>query len=347
VVHAVAPEAELLFANWEPGDPEQFLEAVRWARRQGAQVLSCSVIMPSWSDGDGGGPVHEALARILGGGEAGDLLFFASAGNVAQRHWSGSFHDGGDGFHEWAPGQKDNVLTPWGDERVSVEVCWRPGADYDLRVYDNETGAEVARSLARAGAARSSAVAGFKPEPDHTYTLRVRLAGGTPGRFHCFALGSDLQYAAAAGSICFPGDGPEVLAVGAVDGAGRRLSYSACGPSASGPKPDLVAAVPFVSLWREAPFGGTSAAAPQAAGLAALWWSCHPDWAADRVRVALRTSVLDLSTPGPDSETGYGLVRMPSPPLAQPGPAPTRLHPATPPRGSLRRAAQVLQRRRV
>src|SRR5436309_3852961 len=77
VVHAIAPDAELLFANWEPGHPEQFLEAVRWARRQGARVISCSVIMPSWSDGEGGGPVHEALARTLGSGAgAGDVLFF-------------------------------------------------------------------------------------------------------------------------------------------------------------------------------------------------------------------------------------------------------------------------------
>ena len=29
VVHAVAPEAELLFANWDAEQPEQFLEAVR------------------------------------------------------------------------------------------------------------------------------------------------------------------------------------------------------------------------------------------------------------------------------------------------------------------------------
>ncbi len=35
VVHALAPEAELLLANWETDRPEQFLEAVRWARNQG------------------------------------------------------------------------------------------------------------------------------------------------------------------------------------------------------------------------------------------------------------------------------------------------------------------------
>src|SRR6266496_3008169 len=55
VVHTLAPDADLLFANWEPNQPATFLEAVRWARTQGAQVISCSCIMPDWSDGEGGG----------------------------------------------------------------------------------------------------------------------------------------------------------------------------------------------------------------------------------------------------------------------------------------------------
>src|SRR5262245_51414449 len=38
VVHALAPDAELLFANWEADRPEQFLAAVRWAMQEGARV---------------------------------------------------------------------------------------------------------------------------------------------------------------------------------------------------------------------------------------------------------------------------------------------------------------------
>src|SRR5438270_119609 len=69
VVHTLAPDAELLFANWEPDRPDHFLEAVRWAREQRARVVSCSVITPSWSDGEGGGEVHRDLARLLGSGD--------------------------------------------------------------------------------------------------------------------------------------------------------------------------------------------------------------------------------------------------------------------------------------
>src|SRR5215471_16030832 len=105
VLHALAPDAEILLANWEPDRSEQFLAAVRWARDQGARILSCSVIMPSWSDGDGGGPVHKSLSRLLGDGtHQSDMLCFASAGNTAQRHWSGTYNASRDGWHEWSPG---------------------------------------------------------------------------------------------------------------------------------------------------------------------------------------------------------------------------------------------------
>jgi subtilisin family serine protease len=307
VLHAVAPQAELLFANWEPDRSDQFLEAVRWAKREGARVLSCSLIMPSWSDGEGNGAVHEELTQLLGD----DLLCFASAGNTAERHWSGTFRDGGRGFHAWRDGCTSNRLTPWSDERVSVELCWKPGPGYELSVIDTDTGTEVGRSLARPATDRSYAVVSFTPAAGHTYAVRVRLVQGEGGPFHVVALSGGLGEATMRGSIPFPGDGPEVIAVGAVDDHGERLTYSSCGPNSKQPKPDLVAAVPFVSLCRSRPFSGTSAAAPQAAGLAALWWSRHSAWTASQVRKALRKAAEDLGPRGHDYETGYGLIRLP------------------------------------
>ena len=153
----LAPDAELLFANWEPDRPDQFIEAVRWARGQGARVLSCSLIMPSWSDGEGGGPTHAALVELLTshGGTA-DAVCFASAGNTAQRHWSGLFHDGAAHFHEWEQGRTENELSPWGNEPVSVELCWQAAGDYDLIVDDRTAHEEVARSLAQTERERAS-----------------------------------------------------------------------------------------------------------------------------------------------------------------------------------------------
>jgi subtilisin family serine protease len=311
VLHALAPDARILFANWEPDRPDQFLEAVRWARDQGARVLSCSLIMPTWSDGDGGGSTHQALARLLrpvdGTGEA---LLFASAGNTAQRHWSGRFHPGADGCHQWRPGRADNGLVLWRGEQVSVEACWHPGPEYEVTVIDQNIGREVPYQL-QGKQAEGRAIARFVPLAGHTYTVRFHLLSGPPGLFHLVALGAGLQYSTAGGSIPFPADGPEIIAVGAVSAGGRRMLYSSCGSDPGRLKPELVAPVPFVSLWRAQPFSGTSAAAPQAAGLAALIWSRHPDWSASQVRRGLLTAARDLGPPGPDVETGFGMVGLP------------------------------------
>jgi hypothetical protein len=312
IIHALAPEAALLLANWEPSQPETFLEAIRWARAEGAKIVSCSCIMPEWSDGEGGGAVHAELARLLGSGQApGDLLCFAAAGNTAERHWCGAFHAGPNGYHEWRPGRTANLLRPWGSEQVFVELYTQPGSAYEVRVDDQETGKAVARAVTRPAADRCVAAAHFHPVRGTAYVVRVRLLSGQPGRFHLVALHSGLELAQGGGSICFPADGKDVIAVGAVTAEGRRCAYSACGPNSPRPKPDLVAPVPFPSNCRDRPFSGTSAAAPQAAALAALCWSRHADWPAARVRSALQGSARDLGPPGHDCETGYGLVRLP------------------------------------
>jgi subtilisin family serine protease len=311
VVHALAPDAELLLANWEPSQPEQFLEAVRWAIRQGARIISCSIIMPTWSDGEGGGPIHAELTRLLGdGSRMGDVLFFACAGNTADRHWSGTFTDDGRGYHSWGQGI-DNPLLPWSEGRVSIEMCAEQHADLELLVQESFTDREVQSCRLQYGEHRT-AVVKFTPEPGKSYQVRVRATGPrTQGRFHLFALGASLRYARSRSSISFPGDGPEVVTLGAVEGDGRRAPYSSCGPNSPRPKPDLVAVVPFASQFRSRAFTGTSAATPQAAGLAALLCARHPDWSANRVKRSLCESAQDLGPPGHDWETGHGLIRLP------------------------------------
>ncbi len=311
VVHALAPDAELLFANWEPSHPSSFLEATRWAIGQGAQILSCSIIMPTWSDGEGGGLVHAELSRLLNGSKPGGSLFFACAGNTADRHWSGPFRDGGRGYHAWDDGI-DNTVYPWGEGRVSVEMCAESDADLELLVRDAGSGRDLQRCRLQ-GSDHCTAVVRFSPLPGHSYSVRVHSPNANVHpRFHLSVLGGNLRQTHANGSIAFPGDGPEAITVGAVDSDGRRAAYSSCGPNSPRPKPDLVALVPFESRFRARPFGGTSAATPQAAGLAAVLWSAHPEWKAARVRQTLQEAAHDLGPRGHDWETGYGQVRLPA-----------------------------------
>ncbi|MBL8797853.1 MAG: S8 family serine peptidase [Planctomycetia bacterium] len=315
VLHALAPAAEIMFATWEPSSPDQFLQAVQWARSEGAQVISCSVIMPSWSDCEGGGAIHARLAKLLGDGEkSGDLLCFASAGNTARRHWCGEFKDDGKGWHEWEPDRSENRLRPWGvGERVSVELCCPAGCRYQVLVRDTTDKVDVGQATSSGSAERNCAIVRFNPELSHRYRVKVKLVQGPAKPFHLTTLGGELDVATHNGSIPFPGDGAAVLAVGAVDEEGRRQNYSSCGPNSPRPKPDFVAPVPFTTLWRDRPFTGTSAAAPQAAGLAALCWGRHPEWKASQVREAMRAWARDLGPRGHDHETGHGLVMLPTP----------------------------------
>jgi len=307
VVHAIAPDAELILANWEPDTPESFLRAVKWAKDQHAQVLSCSVVMPGWSDGRGGGPVHQKLSRIVGD----DLLCCASAGNIAQRHWAGTFRDIGNGWHGWSGLRRDNRLTPWDRSPVSVELTCLPGSEYDLVVIEERSGGTVGEVGTLPGGGVSVR---FRPEETKQYSVRLRLVKGPPSAVRMVVLGAGVEFSTMTGSISFPADGNAMLAVGAVNYEGRRSGYSSCGPGAVCLKPDFVAPVPFPSIWRLQPFAGTSAAAPQAAGIAALWVGAHPDWTPLEIANAMRKSCRDLITPGHDIETGFGQLSVPAKP---------------------------------
>src|SRR5262249_40640851 len=137
---------------------------------------------------------------------------------------------------------------------------------------------------------------------------------GKPGNFHLVVLGGSLSTVTSQGSVACPADGPEVIAVGAVTSTGRRLDYSSCGADSQTLKPDFVAPVPFPTTVRSQAFTGTPAAAPQAAALAAILWSRHPHWNAQQVRASLVQSARDVGRPGPDCETGYGMISLPAPP---------------------------------
>ncbi len=322
IIHALAPRADLLLANWDTDSPQSFLDAVRWAKTQGAKIVTCSLIMPSWSDGEGGGEIHRELQQILGKGDgAADMLFFASAGNTAQRHWCGTFSPTETGWHCWnADGDTENLLTPWGTERVAVELYGPTTAPFVVEVAEDGSGSLVGRAQLEPDATRTTgrAIVRFEPAEGKQYHIKVRCLDARPTirqeAFHLVTLGSSLHQTTARGSIPFPGDGAGVIAVGAVDAQGRRASYSSCGPNSRRPKPDFTALVPFPSFARNRPFSGTSAAAPQGAGLAAILWSNQPDASASLIRDALKLSALDLGPPGHDIETGHGLLRLPERP---------------------------------
>jgi uncharacterized repeat protein (TIGR01451 family) len=93
-------------------------------------------------------------------------------------------------------------------------------------------------------------------------------------------------------------------------------------------KPDFTAADGVsTSLYSFDPFYGTSAAAPHAGSIAALLLSYDPTLSSTQVRNALTASALDIENPGPDRNSGVGIVMayealqsLPAKPIIVPGP---------------------------
>ena len=107
--------------------------------------------------------------------------------------------------------------------------------------------------------------------------------------------------------VTYPAAFPTVLSVGAVDGNLRVLNYSN-----NGPEVDVVA--PGSKIHSTSSGGvystrsGTSMAAPQVAGIAALVLKQNPKLSPQQVRTLLKGTAQDLGEKGWDLNTGYGLV---------------------------------------
>ena len=108
--------------------------------------------------------------------------------------------------------------------------------------------------------------------------------------------------------------GGGVVSLGAINAADPGLDdlepFSSCGPTNDGRiKPDAVA-VDGVAVTGNGGFSssflGTSAAAPHAAGVAALLLECNPSLSRAELRATLLDTAVDLGPPGPDNDFGYG-----------------------------------------
>ena len=116
-----------------------------------------------------------------------------------------------------------------------------------------------------------------------------------------------------ANTLGAPCDGDSVLAVGAVDAAGVRSSFSSVGPSADGrTKPDVMAmgsAVRVASASNPGTYvnlNGTSFACPLTAGAAALIMEAKPNASNQEIMDALRTTASQSGAP--DRLYGWGII---------------------------------------
>ena len=126
-----------------------------------------------------------------------------------------------------------------------------------------------------------------------------------------FAAGNDDSDIGPSGTIRMPAAAADAIAVGAVDDAGRSWRRSLGGPTWDGRiKPDVVApGVEVFTAGLDSGFDrkdGTSMAAPQVSGAAALMLAAQPDLTPDDVAQILRRTATDAGAAGPDPQYGFG-----------------------------------------
>lgn len=301
IVHDIVPGARLVLVNY--GDVPEFQQAAEWVAANGIPIVSHSnsFLVPPY---DGTGPAAQAVEAASARG----VLWVNSAGNYAERHWSGTADATGAVL----------ALTPsrTGPQPIDLSLSWNdPAVTAELTLEERTAEGDwrtVAEGERRPTRVRLQAFPG-----DVELRVRIRRTDGPETEFELFSESLGFGTAAvAAGSIPTPGDAPSALVVGAVPWTGdARAAYSSVGPTADGrAKPDVVGPTYVVSNPEWPGTAGTSAATAHVAAAAALlrsrWRVLGLAPTGPALRARLTASALDLGAPGPDLEYGAGMPRL-------------------------------------
>ena len=263
---------------------------------------------------------------------------FADGGPTADPLPSGSLHD-------FAPGQPYNTLTVDGLGIISLfwsDPLGGSNNDYDLFGM-NADGSAVFASSTNIQDGTQDPYEATLSDPSNPRIVVVKLAGAagrmlhlntnwgqlqsaTSGQMHGHSATSapySFGVAAASAADVYPGPFTTASVVERFSSDGpRRILLTANGtPITPGnlgagggqllQKPDFTAAdgvaVTGAGLF-EGQFYGTSAAAANAAAIAALFKSAHPTWTQAQMKAGLLSSARDIEAPGVDRDSGVGIL---------------------------------------
>jgi subtilisin family serine protease len=336
IVHEMAPDAALYLVC--AGTEVEFGAAVAYAKSQGVNIINHS---GSWFGpvrGDGSG----YFGALVADARAAGILWVNSAGNYAQSHWSGTYVSAdGDRMHEFAPGDEGNTFTLPSGVGMCGFLRWDewPAAvsDFDLLLVKSDT-MQVLDMSVDTQSGTQPAVEGLcgMQTSGQNWTVAWFIGGWSVRsnpRIDLFGFTPPFEYQTAAGSLLEPATSSAALAAGALCWQSKQPEpYSSQGPTVDGrTKPDIaghdsVSGATFGTFagCGTSGFSGTSAAAPEVAGAAALVKQAWPAYTPDQLQQAVLKYVVDIGSPGTDNVTGAGELRLsPSPDIGPAIGAPT------------------------
>jgi len=324
-VYDYAPKATYVFVNYHT--EQDFQAAVDWLIQRHPDVV---VHSNSFLEGpfDGTGDAAQAVDRASASG----ISWVNSAGNYAEKHWQGPWVDANqDDTLDW-PTTGEWTFDAAANSPITFALSWNQdqGAeitDVDLALDHREadgTWTEVAssRDSQLTGARSAERIINYLSPTGGTFRLRVVLAAGPPPGDDLTMFSREVTLDAlgdpAPSSVPTPGDAESAITVGAVDWSNNALkAYSSRGPTDDGRmKPDVVAPTNTRVSTATGPksVGGTSNAAPNAAGALALLIGARRAAGAPLDPVSAKSflmgDALDLGDPGPDMSFGAGRIRM-------------------------------------
>ena len=348
IIHDLAPKASLAFSG--PFTSAEMVQSIAWLANEafngtGADIVVDDILWyeePFFEDG----MVAQEVKKVVAGG----TVYLSSAGNHANAnglrlngHYEGEFVDAGNGFHDFGGGDISMRVSitagsvaflQWNDQFRSS------GNDYALYgCFPGVTPSETA--IDAEDCFTEDTVQDGDDDPIEFLWNPISLEGdvdiyiekvsGLARRLEMYLRNVLVQeHNVPAGSVFGHQAVPGALAVGAIEeglfGSISIASYSSRGPSEiyfpsreTRNKPDIVAIANVAVTGAGgfgSPFSGTSAAAPHAAGVAALLLesirendaTISKTDAAQRVFDTLRDTAVDMGDAGVDTVYGAGRV---------------------------------------
>ncbi|MEY2447254.1 MAG: hypothetical protein QOH79_730 [Acidimicrobiaceae bacterium] len=342
IVHQMAPNATLyLVCVFTDAD---MTSAANYLYGEGVTIVNASIGDVLGGRGDGTGVAGTPAAAVYLGRQGGQLWSVAS-GNEALGHYQFSAFDrdndgaveinggtpspGPEGTETYsytlAAGAVSNVgmkWDAWPTSNQTFDMCFFRGEISQLGLVGCQLGSpnvNATPTLRAAfpndtGSAQTYFLVIFRSTAQTTITPRVDL--------YFQGQEEDLQAVRVDGSVSEPATSPFVMAVGAHCYANGSLEpFSGQGPTIDGRmKPDLsgpdgvsndVASGVFSGFCNNhAGFYGTSAAAPHAAGAAALVKQAGPKGTPQQIQNLLMDRGADAGPPGPDNQYGHGRLNL-------------------------------------